>query len=303
MSANVDGPSVIPKQIPKKIPKTIQHATTPPPPQATATPIPVAITPLQVVVQPETLVPTIVEQIDDNICVEMHPDGQYIENEAPIQVPITEETPPIETRINEVTEELEQMSVTETVTEFVTNNINENQSEEVEEASSQIDEALTDEPEEVITEFDDETESSSLIITEKSVVDNDKLKQETSTQQQTKLLGPIDETDRVLPAISHRPEHVRSEFERVMEKYGGQFANTAVFSPGLVSKDPAVVDNNGTMVASATVATGSATDLTVMDPQKQQEKQEGESEDDDADKENNIQNKKYFQEVSSTAFY
>lgn len=292
VSANIDGPPVIPKQIPKKIPKTV-HTTTPPPQTAanTATPMPVSIPPPN----PELILPTtIVEQIDDGMCVDMQDDGvQYIEIESPVQ--IIAEQPTLETDIDEITDEIEQMSVM--TTEFVNNTneiIGDNQ---IEVEESQIeDEGQNDEPEEVITEFID-TEQQSTMLSSMIIESVDDDKEMTLKHETANLLGPIDETDRVLPAISHRSEHVRNEFERVMEKYGGQLANTAILPPGLVIKD--TVDNNGTIVV-VPVAVAAATNSTVTD-QKPQENQEPspESEDDDADKENNIQNKKYLQEVST----
>lgn len=299
VSANVDGPSVFPKQMPKKIPKIVNTTTTSPPPQITtitATPqMPISI----LATSPEECEqnPEMVEPVNDNIFMEIKEDeDQYVKNESPVQ--INQELAPIETGIDEITEGIDKMSVeteTTTTSEFIVSNTNENipvnQTEVEEETQEEVQNA---EPEEVIAEFTNDTEAqqqqeqllSFAIPTEKSV-DNDGNKKETN-EKQPKLLRSIDETDRMLPVeMSHRPEHVQRDFKLLMEKYDGYLA----VNPAKDTAIPNIDDKNYYAVV--------PTYMHVIGLNKQQpETQDPESEDDDADKENNIQNKKCLQEVS-----
>lgn len=296
VSANVDGPSVVPKQIPKKIPKTVNVPTTSPPPPQTTTytatpPIPVSLP--MAPEEPEQSL-EIVEEVNDNVCVEVQEDEEleYVEDESPVEM--NQGTTPLETGIDEITEGIEEMSVeaattTTIASEFVVNNTNDdvsvNQAEVVEETYEEVE---SNEPEEVIAEFANDTEpqqqlSSSAITAEKGV-DNENSKQNT-VEKQPKFHGPIDETDRVMPVqISQRPEHVQKEFKLVMEKYQGLFPNPK-------NLDYKTID--------AVIDEGIAEYIRVMGIKSPTEKQYPESEDDDADKENNIQNKKCLQEVST----
>lgn len=189
VSANVDGPSVVPKQIPKKIPKTVNTTTTsPPPPQLSSSTI-TATTP-----------PT-------------HETEEKVEEKT--------------LEIEKVTEELEQMSVEDTnpAEICVNNNISAVPVTEVveidvveEEMSSQETENnQQQQPEEVIAE------NSPNNNTELTEEDDDDKKVVDKQIPVKNLLGAIDETDRGLPVdLSHRPEHVKKEFMEVMEKYDGK---------------------------------------------------------------------------------
>lgn len=279
VSANVDGPSVEPKQIPKKIPKPIQTTTTPTPPSTATASISAAP-------QPEPPVP--VEQIDSGVDVspQIHEEPMSPEN-----LPESDQQ-----NIEEITEEMDQIQIIdENPSEFIETEANDEASPEIIAVETQ-----EVEEEEVITEIitNNDTESATLI-PELIIKSVDSDKNSSSSSSSSKNLSQkhgADEPDRVLSGTI--PEYVRSNpgFKQVIEKYQIQLP------PGLEKNEPPMIpENNGNVTTN-----NAATEAVKHDSQQQQKNQDQcpapESEDDDADKENNIQNKKYSQEVSDILF-
>uniref|UniRef100_A0A336LVE8 CSON005850 protein n=1 Tax=Culicoides sonorensis TaxID=179676 RepID=A0A336LVE8_CULSO len=284
VSANVDGPSVIPKQQHKKIPKTV-HTT-----NVSSTPTS-ATEPTS---SPQNTANSVSHEkpIESPIIVEQS--ESFSET---IEVQVTQSQVVETTDINEVTEEIEELSVKVNNTEFIDSNIEQENNEKCLEE-------INNESKEVIAEIQQNTEQSNVIVETLTTDNTDKSNTETSItitstitttgntnlpqhQQLNTNVGSKDEPDRL------------SDFKQVMVKYGGQFAETAILPPGLIIKDTPMSDSNNSNLASGTTNTNNNINSSNKVNQEVKLDPSGvELEDDDADKENNIQNKKYLQEAT-----
>lgn len=299
VSANIDGPQVIPKQQSKKIVKSM-HPT--PVPEEIAPVVVVAAASAAIIQNPIPLqaqteeVKTIQPQefiqiqkmhemisssnggVQDEINFEQEDEVVSDEPERIVaeEIQIIEEIEELEIASDQSSEYIEEHLITQQQEDDLKEVINSNEPKEDIVIESTEDELIVN------------VSSPSCIQQEQQALrDPNYIKQ------------TIDETDRNM-AISHptarRPEQVQNDFQRVMQKYDGKFASNALLPPGLaketITQQQLNDQQNMNVIINTEIPIGTPTSSggIIISPSDENEDY------DEADKEN-VNNKKYSLEV------